>query len=131
MPSVSEGRRPQALPKFHGEHKKQLSIKRLTIAACALAIAEIAMAGVPKATVDRDPKDGKVAKVVVSSADGDTATYRCQYAWQISFNGGSETADSCEVNIPAGTKDAAVCTKQYDKRISLIVMRASNCKPTT
>ena len=107
----------------------QISIKRLTVAACALAIAEVAMAGVPKATVDRDPKDGKVAKVTVSSTEGDDATYKCQYTWQISFTGGAETADACEVNIPPGTKNSAVCTKQYDKRISLIVMRAQNCKP--
>jgi hypothetical protein len=108
----------------------KIRIKRLILAACALSIAEVAMAAIPKATIDRDPKDAKVAKLVVNSPEDDTTTYRCQYSWRITFNGGAETTDACEVDVPAGTKDAAMCTKQYDKRISLIVMAQSNCKPT-
>ncbi|HEY4338744.1 MAG TPA: hypothetical protein VGM97_02245 [Steroidobacteraceae bacterium] len=108
----------------------KIRIKRLILAACALSVVEVAMAAIPKATIDRDPKNAKVAKLVVNSPEGDTTTYRCQYSWQITFNGGAETTDACEVDVPAGTKDAAMCTKQYDKRISLIVMVQSNCKPT-
>jgi len=105
----------------------KITIKRLILAAGVLAIAEVAMAGVPKATIEKDAKDARTAKVMVTSAEGDAATYRCQYAWQVSFND-RDTTDACEVNVPAGSKDAAVCVKQYDKRISEIVMVQSNCK---
>jgi hypothetical protein len=105
----------------------KITTKRLILAVCALAIAEVAMAGVPKATIEKDPKDARTSRIIVTSAEGDTATYRCQYAWQVSFNDRDST-DACEVNVPAGSKDAAMCVKQYDKRISEIVMVQSNCK---
>ncbi|HEY1898601.1 MAG TPA: hypothetical protein VGG49_02295 [Steroidobacteraceae bacterium] len=105
----------------------KIAIKRLVLAVCAISIAEVAMAAIPKARIEKDPKDARTARVVATSAEGDTATYRCQFAWQISFND-RDTTDTCEVNVPAGTKDAAVCVKQYDKRISEIVMVQSSCK---
>jgi hypothetical protein len=104
------------------------STKRLILAACALSIAEVALAGNPTAKIEKDPKNERTSRIVVTSAEGDTANYRCQYAWQVSFND-RDTTDACEVNVPAGSKDAAVCVKQYDKRISEIVMVQSNCRP--
>ena len=106
----------------------KIAIKRLILAACALAIAEVAMAAIPKAKVEKDPKDSRTSRIVVTSAEGDTASYRCQFAWQISFND-RDTTDTCEVTVPAGSKDVAMCVKQYDKRISEIVLVQSNCRP--
>jgi hypothetical protein len=104
--------------------------RRLIIAVCALSIAEVAMAAIPKATVDADVKNSRVANITVTSPNGDTTSYTCDYAWQISFANGVETQDYCEAVIPAGTKDAVVCTKKYDTRISTISMVHASCKPT-
>ncbi|HEX3838728.1 MAG TPA: hypothetical protein VHW25_17370 [Steroidobacteraceae bacterium] len=106
----------------------KMAIKRLILAVCAVSIAAVAMAAIPKARVEKDPKDARTSRVVVTSPEGDSANYRCQFAWQISFNDRDST-DACEVDVPAGTKDAAMCVKQYDKRISEIVMVQSSCKP--
>ncbi|HEV2703558.1 MAG TPA: hypothetical protein VGV09_18175 [Steroidobacteraceae bacterium] len=108
----------------------KIANKRLVIAVCALSIAEVAMAAIPKASIDSDVKDARVANVVATSPNGDTTNYTCDYAWQITFHGGVETTDSCEVKVPPGTKDAVVCTKKYDKRISVIKLIQSYCKVT-
>jgi hypothetical protein len=103
--------------------------KRLILAVCAISIAEVAMAAGPKARVEKDPKDARTSRIVVTSAEGDTVNYKCQFAWQVSFND-RDTTDACEVTVPAGSKDAAMCVKQYDKRISELVMVQTNCRPT-
>jgi hypothetical protein len=104
--------------------------RRLIIALCTLSIVEVAVAAIPKATVDSDVKDARVANVTATSPKGDASSYTCDYGWQISFHGGVETTDFCEVVIPAETKNAVVCTKKYDKRISTITLVQSSCKPT-
>jgi hypothetical protein len=106
----------------------KLPNQRLILAVCAVSIAEVAMAALPTATVDRDPKDARSAKVVVNSPAGDNTTYGCQFAWRISFSGDVETTDHCEVNVPPGSKDLAICTKRYDKRISQVQMVGTQCK---
>jgi len=104
--------------------------RRLIMAVCALSIAEVAMAAIPKSSIDSDVKDARVANVVATSPNGDTTSYTCDYGWQITFHGGVQTTDFCEVVIPAGTKNAVVCTKKYDKRISTITLVQSSCKAT-
>jgi hypothetical protein len=104
--------------------------KRLIISAGALIIAEVAMAAAPKSSIDTDDKDTRVANVFVTSPSGDTATYTCDYAWQITFSNGGETTDSCEVKVPPGSTKLAVCTKKYDRRISVVHLLQANCKPS-
>lgn len=113
-----------------GGHEMTIANRRFIIAVCALSIAEVAMAAIPKATIDSDVKDERVANVVATSPSGDTSSYTCDYGWRISFQGGVETTDFCEVVIPAGTTKTVVCTKKYDKRISTITLVQSSCKPT-
>lgn len=104
--------------------------KRFVVAVCALSIAEVAMAAIPKSSIDTDVKDSRVANVVATSPDGDTTNYTCDYAWQISFSNGGETTDSCEVKVPPGSKSLLVCSKKYDRRISTVHLLQASCKPT-
>jgi hypothetical protein len=108
----------------------KIAYKRSIMAVCVLSIAEVAMAAIPKSSIDSDVKDTRVANVVATSPNGDTTSYTCDYAWQITFSNGAETTDSCEAIVPAGTKNAVVCTKKYDRRISVVTLLQSNCKPT-
>jgi hypothetical protein len=107
----------------------KMANKRLIIAVCALSIAEVAMAAIPKATIDTDVKDTRVVNVFATSPDGDKTTYTCDYAWTITFASGATSSDYCEVQVPAGTKNAAVCTKKYDRRISVVSLQQRNCRP--
>ncbi len=66
----------------------------------------------------------------MNSPEGDTSNYDCEFDWDITFTGGAETTDYCQVKVPAGSKDLAICTKKYDTRISLIVMTQQKCKPS-
>jgi hypothetical protein len=104
--------------------------KRLILAAGVLVIAEVAMAASPKSSIDTDVKDLRVANVTATSPKDDTTNYTCDYVWQITFSGGATTQDNCEVMVPAGSKNAVVCTKKYDRRISVIALLYSSCKPT-
>jgi hypothetical protein len=108
----------------------KIAKRRLIIAICALSIAEVAMAAIPKASIDSDVKDARVANVVATSPSGDTTNYTCNYAWQITFNGGAETTDACEAKVPAGTNKAVVCSRKYDKRITSITLVQSSCRAT-
>jgi len=125
---ADRGADPQHL--LIGGHEMTIANRRLILAVCALSIAEVAMAAIPKATVDSDVKDARVANVTATSPKGDTNSYTCDYGWQISFHGGVETTDYCEIVIPPDTKNAVVCTKKYDKRISTITLVQSSCKIT-
>jgi hypothetical protein len=104
--------------------------KRLIMAVCALAVAEVAMAALPKSSIDSDIKDPRIANIVATSPKDDTADYTCEYIWQIDFSNGSQTTDSCEAKVPAGSKNAIVCTKKYDRRISVVALTQSNCRVT-
>ena len=108
----------------------KIAHRRLVTAICTLVVAEVAAAAAPKSSIDFDSKDTRVANVVATSQEGDTMSYTCDYLWQITFHGGVETQDSCEAVVPAGSKKAVVCTRKYDKRISVINMLQKNCKPT-
>ena len=108
----------------------KIANKRLIIAVCALSIAEVAIAAVPKASVDTDVKDTRVINVFATSPEGDKTTYTCDYAWQITFANGATTGDYCEVQVAPDTKNAAVCTKKYDRRISVVSLVQRNCRPT-
>ena len=69
----------------------KIAYKRSIMAVCALSIAEVAMAAIPKSSIDSDVKDTRVANVVATSPNGDTTSYTCDYAWQITFSNGAET----------------------------------------
>jgi hypothetical protein len=106
----------------------KLANKRLIVGGGALALAAVAMAGIPKSSIDSDVKDLRIANVTATSATGDTADYTCEYIWHITFSSGAETTDSCDGKVPAGSKNAVVCSKKYDRRISAISLIQSNCK---
>jgi hypothetical protein len=108
----------------------KIANKRLIIAVCALSIAEVAMAAIPKSSIDTDVKDSRVVNVYATSPDGDKTTYTCDYAWQITFSGGATTNDSCEVQVPADTKNAVVCTKKYDRKVSVLTFLQRSCRAT-
>lgn len=104
--------------------------KRLLAAVCAISIAEVAIAAIPKSSIDTDVKDSRVANIFATSPDGDEKSYTCDYIWNVSFANGSESTDQCEAIVPAGTKKAAVCTRKYDRRISVVHLLQANCKVT-
>ena len=103
--------------------------KRLILAAFVLTIAEAAMAAQPKATIDTDEKNAKAVNLVVTSQDGDAATYRCQYSWNITFKGGGQATDNCSADIPTGTSKATACTRTYDRRVDQVQLIEKSCKP--
>ena len=100
--------------------------KRLVLGACACAVAQLAMAAQPKASVAVDDHNAHVVNVVVNLPEGEK-NYHCQYVWQVTLKSGAQAADACHADVTAGAKDLTVCSIKYDTWVSQVVMVNSKC----
>ncbi len=103
--------------------------KRLILATCVISITEVAMAAIPKTTIEPDTKNARIVNVVATSAAGDKTNYHCHYAWEVTLTGAGTSNDACEADVPAGSDKVAVCTKTYAKRVSETRILDASCMP--
>jgi hypothetical protein len=106
----------------------KIALKGLVLGVFAISFAGVSLADQPKSAATTDPKDGKSINIVVTLPDGQT-NYRCRYQWLVTMQHGGQATDSCQVDVPAGSKDAVVCRMKYEDRVDAVTLLQASYKP--
>ncbi len=105
----------------------KIALKGLVLGVFAISFASVSLADEPKSTATTDTKDSKVVNIVVTVPDGQT-NYRCRYQWLVTMQHGGQATDSCQIDVPAGTKNTVVCTRKYEDRIDAVTLLQASYK---